>query len=85
LLFKIIEESDQDIKEGEQVFSSGKGGVFPAGLQIGEVKEVISDQYGLTRTALVKPAANMYEINQVIVVDRNLEKHKESDSEEEDE
>ena len=85
LLFKIIEESDQDLKEGELVFSSGKGGVFPAGLPIGEVKEVVSDQYGLTRTALVKPAADMYDINQVIVVDRNLKKDDESESQEEDE
>ncbi|MGY0693181.1 rod shape-determining protein MreC [Virgibacillus sp. FSP13] len=72
LLFKIIEESDKDLKKGELVVSSGMGGVFPAGLLIGKVKEVVPDQYGLTRTALVKPAANMYEINHVIVVDRNL-------------
>lgn len=85
LLFKIIEESDQDLKKGEQVFSSGKGGVFPAGLQIGEVQEVVSDQYGLTRTALVKPAANMYEINQVIIVDRSLAKEEDNESEEGDE
>lgn len=84
LLFKIIEESDKELKEGELVVSSGMGGVFPAGLPIGTVKEVISDQYGLTRTALVKPAANMYEINQVIVVDRS-KKVKESESESEEE
>ncbi|MEN2765855.1 rod shape-determining protein MreC [Ornithinibacillus xuwenensis] len=73
LLFRIIEESDQDLKEGELVVSSGMGGVFPAGLPIGTVKEVVPDQYGLTRTALVKPAANMYEINNVVVVDRKLD------------
>ncbi|SET70083.1 rod shape-determining protein MreC [Oceanobacillus limi] len=72
LLFKIIEESEKDLEEGELVVSSGLGGVFPAGLVIGEVKEVIPDQYGLTRTALVKPAANFYEIDNVIVVDRVL-------------
>ncbi|SHF65371.1 rod shape-determining protein MreC [Ornithinibacillus halophilus] len=73
LLFKIIEESDQDLEEGELVVSSGMGGVFPAGLPIGTVKEVIPDQYGLTRTALIDPAADLYEINHVIVVDRVLE------------
>lgn len=73
LLFRIIDESDQDIEDGDLVFSSGKGGVFPAGLLIGEVKEVIPDKYGLTNTALVKPAANMYDIDDVIVVDRLLE------------
>lgn len=76
LLFKIIEESDEDLEKGELVVSSGMGGVFPAGLLIGTVKEVIPDQYGLTRTALVKPAANMYEINNVIIVDRILDAEK---------
>ncbi|WP_106497018.1 rod shape-determining protein MreC [Lentibacillus sp. Marseille-P4043] len=81
LLFKIIEESDKDLKKGELVVSSGMGGVFPAGLPIGTVKEVVPDQYGLTRTALVKPAANMYEINHVIVVDRKLTDNEENDQE----
>jgi len=78
LSFKIIEESDKDLEEGELVVSSGMGGVFPAGLLIGKVKEVVPDQYGLTRTALVEPAANMYEINHVIIVDRQLAKGEES-------
>lgn len=73
LRFKIIEESKANLKKGEQVFSSGMGGVFPAGLMIGTVKEVVPDNYGLTRTALVKPAADMFEINNVIVVDRTLQ------------
>lgn len=73
LRFKIIEESEADLKKGEQVFSSGMGGVFPAGLMIGTVKEVVPDNYGLTRTALVKPAADMFEINNVIIVDRTLQ------------
>lgn len=86
LAFKIIEESDKDLEEGELVVSSGMGGVFPAGLPIGTVKEVVPDQYGLTRTALVKPAANMYEINHVIVVDRELGQDEElSDAQEDDE
>ncbi|HEY4601169.1 MAG TPA: rod shape-determining protein MreC [Cerasibacillus sp.] len=72
LIFRIIDESDKDLKKGELVVSSGLGGVFPAGLPIGTVTEVGLDQYGLTRTAHVKPAANMHEINNVIVVDRNL-------------
>ncbi|TRM12832.1 rod shape-determining protein MreC [Lentibacillus cibarius] len=71
LIFKIIEESDKDLKEGELVHSSGMGGVFPSGLPIGKVQEVKPDQYGLTRTAFVKPVANMYDINNVIVVERH--------------
>jgi len=85
LLFRIIEESDKKLEEGELVVSSGMGGTFPAGLVIGEVKEVGSDQYGLTRTALIEPAADMYQLNQVIVVDRSIDQVEESVSEEEDE
>ncbi|MBP1947674.1 rod shape-determining protein MreC [Virgibacillus litoralis] len=84
LLFKIIEESNKDIEKGELVVSSGMGGVFPAGLPIGTVKEVKPDQYGLTRTALIEPAADMYEINNVIVVDRALAEDKTSKDTEED-
>lgn len=72
LLFRIIEESEQEVEEGELVVSSGMGGLFPAGLPIGTVKEVVPDQYGLTSTALVEPAANIYDVHHVIVVDAGL-------------
>jgi rod shape-determining protein MreC len=84
LLFRIIEESDQDLEEDELVISSGMGGVFPAGLVIGNVVEVVPDQYGLTRTALVEPAADMYDINQVVVVDRELPEGEEEEDDEEE-
>ncbi|GAA0442421.1 rod shape-determining protein MreC [Lentibacillus halophilus] len=70
LVFKIIESSDSDLKKGELVSSSGMGGLFPSGLPIGKVTDVKPDQYGLTRTAFVEPVADMYEIDHVIVVDR---------------
>ncbi|WP_249870969.1 rod shape-determining protein MreC [Oceanobacillus saliphilus] len=86
LLFRIIEESDNDLEEGELVVSSELGGKFPAGLIIGTVKEVVSDQYGLTRIAMVEPAADIYDIRHVIVVDRSLdEPEEEGNDEEEDE
>lgn len=73
LIFRIIEESDKKIKEDELVVSSNVGGLYPSGLPIGTIKEVLPDQYGLTKTAYVEPTANMYEINHVIVVDRSLD------------
>src|SRR5690625_4420017 len=79
LLFRIIEESEQEVEEGELVVSSGMGGLFPAGLPIGTVKEVVPDQYGLTSTALVEPAANIYDVHHVIVVDADLSLEEEQD------
>lgn len=63
---------DAPIEEGQTVITSGLGGLYPKGLYIGEVQEVIADQYGLTQTALVKPAANMYTIDFAYVVERSF-------------
>lgn len=73
LIFRIIDQSDKDVKKDELVVSSNMGGLYPSGLPIGTIEEVIPDQFGLTKTAYVKPSANMYEISHVIVVNRMLE------------
>jgi rod shape-determining protein MreC len=70
LLVKRI-PNDMKVEEGSKVITSGLGGVFPKGLPIGEVKEIVPDQYGLTQTAYVKPTADLYHLEHVIVVDRS--------------
>ncbi|GEM03804.1 cell shape-determining protein MreC [Halolactibacillus miurensis] len=65
-------DSYEDIPLDTTVFSSGLGGVFPKGLEIGSIEEVTTDQYGLTQIAYVKPSADIEELNHVIVVDRLL-------------
>ncbi len=65
-------DSYEDIALETIVFSSGLGGVFPKGLEIGSIEEVTTDQYGLTQIAYVKPSADIEELNHVIVVDRLL-------------
>lgn len=72
LLLEFTEYYDE-IPEGEFVFSSGLGGVFPDGLEIGQIKEVTTDQYGLTQIAYVEPSANMNDLRHVIIVDRDIE------------
>ncbi|PMC37167.1 rod shape-determining protein MreC [Bacillus sp. UMB0899] len=68
LLRKI--ESDVKLVEGQKVITSGKGGVFPSGIIIGEIMEVEPDSYGLEQMAYVKPTANFYDIDRVWVADR---------------
>ncbi|WP_080874234.1 rod shape-determining protein MreC [Oceanobacillus timonensis] len=82
LLFRIIEESDSEIEEGDTVYSSELGGEFPAGITIGEVSEVVADQYGLTRIAMVEPAADLFDIRNVIVVNRSIDQPEEEVEEE---
>lgn len=85
LIFRIIDESDKKVKEDELVVSSNVGGLYPSGLPIGTIKEVLPDQYGLTKTAYVEPTANMFEINYVIVVDRSLDVFDETEPTKEEE
>lgn len=73
LLLKRI-PADAKISKDQIVVTSGLGGVFPKGLPIGKVVEVFPDEYGLTQTAYVKPGANFYKMEHVMVVKRNMPK-----------
>lgn len=53
---------------GDNIISSGKGGVYPYGLIIGKVKEVEFSKDGLNKIALIEPSANFNEINNVIII-----------------
>jgi rod shape-determining protein MreC len=64
---------DAKIKKKQKVLTSGLGGIFPKGLVIGEVMEVVPDQYGLTKMVYVKPSANFYDIDGVIIVKRKID------------
>jgi rod shape-determining protein MreC len=78
LLIKAI-PSGVEIKKGQNVITSGLGGVFPKGLQIGKVIEVKPDQYGLNQTALVEPGANFYDLENIIVITRSMAQPNEAD------
>lgn len=61
---------DAKVEKGQTVITSGLGGIFPEGLLIGKVVDVKPDQYGLNQTAYVKPGADFYDINNVLVITR---------------
>ncbi|AOH55940.1 rod shape-determining protein MreC [Peribacillus muralis] len=63
---------DKKIKKGSTVITSGYGGIFPKGLLIGKVVDVKVDQYGLNQTAYIEPATDLYDINNVMVVQREV-------------
>ncbi|WP_075982450.1 rod shape-determining protein MreC [Bacillus massilinigeriensis] len=71
LLLKRI-PSKAKVKKDQIVITSGLGGVFPKGLPIGKVVSVEPDENGLTQTAYVQPGASFYDIENVIVVKREI-------------
>lgn len=60
--------NDGEVKEGDTVTTSGLGGVSPEGLIIGEVTSTKSDNFGLSQSVKVKPAADFKDIRSVLVV-----------------
>ncbi len=61
-----IQRSSQ-IAVGDYIVTAG-GGVFPEGLIIGEIVDVFSDKNVLSLSASVKPAVNVAEIKNVMVI-----------------
>ena len=58
------------VNDGEYVYTSGLGGIFPSGIMIGTVKNITTDEYDLTKVIDVVPAANFDDLNYVAVLKR---------------
>jgi rod shape-determining protein MreC len=59
------------IKEGEQVLTSGMDGVYPKGVLVGTVSQVGAATSGLFKTVEVKPAVDLARIEEVLIVFSN--------------
>ncbi len=65
--------ADTELKEGDLVSTSGLGGNSPANLYVGTVLSVKSDSYGLDKEIYVTPAASLYDMSVVTVIQRSAE------------
>ncbi|MCL1630513.1 rod shape-determining protein MreC [Sporolactobacillus sp. CPB3-1] len=61
------------VSKGQVVTTSGLSGKYTKGLVVGTITQVTTDQYGLTKTALIKPAADLNHLNYVLVLDRQAQ------------
>lgn len=65
-------DTNTTINVGNTVITSGLGGVFPAGLLVGEVSEVVEQPNSLAVLVYVDPAADFYRFNYAMVVFRSI-------------
>jgi rod shape-determining protein MreC len=59
--------SQQDVKRGDLVLTSGLGGIFPEGVRVGEVSRVGIAENGLMKEVQVKPAVDFRSLEEVLV------------------
>ena len=61
-------EHDAEIQPGQTVITSGYGSVFPRGLMIGVIEDVLPDANGLTKRATIRPAVDFRRLEEVMVI-----------------
>lgn len=53
---------------GDEVLTSGMGGVYPAGLKVGTIDEILTDPSGIGRYAVITPSIDLNELRQVVII-----------------
>ncbi len=59
---------DADIVAGDKVVTSGFGGIYPKGLAVGDVTDIVNDEGGLLKYAILKPAVDFDKLEEVFVI-----------------
>ena len=60
--------TDSDIKVGDRIISSGIGVVYPRGLLIGTVSEIVPDAASRTLSAYIEPAVDLKDVSRVMII-----------------
>ena len=64
---KKLEENNK-IKVGDQISTTGVGGVYPKNISIGKVKEIKYNDFDTSLYAVVEPYENVKTVSDVVVI-----------------
>ncbi len=67
LLFDLLPQGE-NIEEGQTVLTSGAANLFPKGLILGKIKEVISLDAQISQKAILEPAFRINKLERVLVI-----------------
>ncbi len=59
---------DSDVVVGDRVITSGLGEIFPKGIPIGEVIEVLDEERDMYKTAIIRPNVDFMRLEEVLVI-----------------
>ncbi len=57
---------ETELKQGDVIISSGKGGIYPKGLAIGKIVKIAGSDNGLFQTAIIQPTVNFSKLEEVL-------------------
>ena len=60
--------SDADVQIGDDIVTSGLGGLYPKGILIGQVASIHKDEGGLLKAAWIEPSARINRMEEVLVM-----------------
>jgi rod shape-determining protein MreC len=60
--------NDVQLSSGDSIVTSGIGGIFPAGLVIGNVQELKPEKHGISQYAVTSPAVDIENLENVFVI-----------------
>lgn len=58
-----------ELIQGDSVYTSGVGGIYPKGIIIGTIKEIITTSNSTDRYAIVEPMVDFSKIDTVLIID----------------
>lgn len=64
---------DADIIKSDKLITSGFGGIYPKGILIGEVVDIVNEEGGLLKYASLKTAVDFDKLEEVMVIVRSRE------------
>ncbi|MCQ4725521.1 rod shape-determining protein MreC [Anaerotignum faecicola] len=70
-------DAESEIMKGDEIVTSHLSEIYPAGLTIGYVKEIITDTNGLTRYAIIEPQVDFKHLTTLLIITEEFETLKE--------
>ncbi|MDF2568988.1 MAG: mreC: rod shape-determining protein MreC [Sporomusa sp.] len=64
---------DADVIKSDKIITSGFGGIYPKGILVGEVVDIINDEGGLLKFAVLKPSVDFNRLEEVMIIVRSRE------------
>lgn len=59
---------DAQLVAGDQVLTSGRGGLYPEGLTVGKIRGVFDEDSGISRYAVIEPEVSFHNLVEVFVI-----------------